>query len=284
MIKKNIHTILIGVFVLINVFIWSAVFADEKSGVLTVAFLDVGQGDAIFIEAPNGNQVLLDGGPNKKVLAELANIMPFYDRSIDMVIASHPDQDHIGGLPEILKRYDVDIAMEPGVKHDTAVYKAFTSILESKKINHVLAKRGQKIILDEDIFIEILFPNLDVTNWDTNDASIIARLVYRDISFMLTGDSPQKMERYVVSLDGEGLASTVLKLGHHGSKTSSSAEFVGYVSPEFAIVSAGNENRYGHPHQSVLDIVTDFDIPIFSTVDSGTIIFKTNGEDIHIEK
>jgi len=273
MIRKNIHAILIGVFVLINIFIWSAVFAVEKNGIMIVAFLDVGQGDAIFIEAPNGNQVLLDGGSNKKVLQGLSSIMPFYDRSIDMIIASHPDQDHIGGLPEVLKRYKVDTAMEPGVKHDTAVYENLTTIIKNKKIKHVLARRGQQIFLDENIFIEILFPNMDVTDWDTNDASIIARLVYGDISFMLTGDSPQRIERYIVSLDGESLESTVLKLGHHGSKTSSSEEFVGYVNPEFAIVSAGSENRYGHPHKDVIDIVTEFDIPIFSTIESGTIVF-----------
>ncbi len=281
-IKKNIHTLLIGFFVVMNIFIWSVISASTSDGILKVAFLDVGQGDAIFIETPNGNQILLDGGPNKKVLQQLSTLMPFYDRSIDMVIASHPDKDHIGGLPEVLKRYDIGIALESGASSNSSVFTALESIIKDKKIKHVLARRGQRIFLDKDIFIEVLFPNADVTEWDSNDASIIIRLVYNNISFMLTGDSPKKMERYLLSLDGDKLNSTVLKLGHHGSKTSSSMDFVAYVKPEFAIVSAGKDNRYGHPHKEVVDIIKRFGIPMYSTIESGTIIFKTDGENINI--
>ena len=109
--------------------VWYAVFAESRSG-LMVAFLDVGQGDAILIETSTGRQILIDGGPNKKVLQELSKIMPFYDRSIDVVIVTHPDGDHIGGLPEVLKRYNVDLVIESGVESDTAVSKAFENLIE----------------------------------------------------------------------------------------------------------------------------------------------------------
>jgi len=280
-IQKNFKWYLLGVLFTVNFFIWGAVLAEERGGMLTVAFFNVGQGDAIFIEAPNGNQVLLDGGANKKVLSELSNIMPFYDRSINMVIASHPDKDHIGGLPAVLDKFSVDTVMEPGVWHSTAVYKEFENVIEEKNITKILARRGMNIWLDEDVYLEILFPDRDTTSWDTNDASIVARLVYGNTSFMLTGDSPKKMEEYIVSLGGEDLKSSVLKLGHHGSKTSTSEIFLGFVSPEYAIISAGEDNRYGHPHKEVMDLVKKFEISILGTYDEGTIIFKTDGESLY---
>jgi len=279
--KKYFHLYTLAIFFLLNLFVWSAVFAKENN-FLTVAFLDVGQGDAIFIESPNGNQILLDAGSNNRVLRQLSEIMPFYDRSIDIVIASHPDQDHIGGLPQVLRRYSVGAVMEPGVDHDTAVYKEFEKLIEEKNIEKILARRGMKVWLDGDSYLEVLFPDRDTKNWDTNDASVIARVVYGDVSFILSGDSPKKMEEYVVSLDGERLDSDVLKLGHHGSKTSTSEIFLAAVSPEYAIVSAGKDNRYGHPHKEVMDLVKKFEISILGTYDEGTIIFKTDGESLYV--
>ena len=280
--KKHGHLIFLAAFLTLNVFVWSAVFAEERDG-LVVAFLDIGQGDAIFIEAPNGTQVLLDGGANKKVLSELAAIMPFHDRSIDMVIASHPDQDHIGGLPSVLARYQVGMVMDPGLEHDTAAYRELERMVEEKNIERVIARRGQIVWLDDGVYLEILFPDRDPAGWDTNDASIVARLVYGDTSFMLTGDSPQKIERYLVGLEGDNLASDVLKLGHHGSKTSTSEVFLGFVSPAYTIISAGRENQYGHPHKEVLELVGRFGIPILATYERGTVVVRTDGTHISID-
>ncbi|MCR4306431.1 MAG: MBL fold metallo-hydrolase [Candidatus Yonathbacteria bacterium] len=281
--KKHGRLFFLALFFVVNVFIWSAVFREERDGVLTVAFLDVGQGDAIFIEAPNGNQVLLDGGPNKRVLRELARMMPFYDRSLDVVIASHPDKDHVGGLPAVLARYDVGMAIDPGVEHDTSVYQEFERLVKEHDVERIRARRGQIIWLDQSVYLEILFPDRDPSGWDTNDASIVARLVYGETSFMLTGDSPQKMEQYIVGLEGEALASDILKLGHHGSKTSTSELFLGFVSPAYAIISAGKDNQYGHPHKEVLDLVERFGIPMLATYETGSIIMRTDGTNISID-
>ena len=263
------------------VLVWYAVFAESRSG-LMVAFLDVGQGDAILIETSTGRQILIDGGPNKKVLQELSKIMPFYDRSIDVVIVTHPDGDHIGGLPEVLKRYNVDLVIESGVESDTAVSKAFENLIEEKNIKKVLARRGMRLVLGNNAYMLVLFPIGDVAGWDTNDASIVAKLVYGKTSYLFTGDSPQKIENYLVFVEKENLDVDVLKAGHHGSKTSSSESFVGYASPEYAIISAGKNNRYGHPHKEVLDILGKFGAKILRTDESGTIKIKSDGENIAV--
>ena len=257
--------------------VWYFVLANEREQVLTVAFLDVGQGDAIFIEAPNGNQILIDGGKNRSVLRALSHVMPFYDRSIDVVIATHPDEDHIGGLPDVLKRFKVDLYLDPGVTHDTNAYKETLRLVQTRNIEYVLARRGMKIDLGGGVSLEILFPDRDVSGLESNAASVITRLVYGETEFLFTGDSPKAIEKYLTSIDGKKLQSDVLKVGHHGSKTSSADAFLAAVLPSFAVISAGADNRYGHPHEEVITALKDLDAKIVSTSESGTIIFISDG-------
>ena len=274
----------LSLFLCANFFIWYSVFAESRNGKLTIAFLDVGQGDSIFIDSPTGNQVLIDGGPNKKVLRELRKVMPFYDRSIDLVIATHPDADHITGLIDIVRRFDINAYMDPGIPNDTSNWQSLISTLSERKIENILvARRGMRVVLGSGAYMDILFPDRDMTGADTNDASVVARLVYGDSEFMLTGDSPQKIEEYLTQLNGKNLKSDILKLGHHGSKTSSSAVFLSVVGPEIGIISAGENNRYGHPHKEVLDLLSKQKIKALSTAEDGTIIFKTNGDTISRE-
>jgi len=257
--------------------IWSAIFDKTSSGVLTVSFLNVGQGDSIFLESPTGKQVLIDGGPDRSVLRELGKVMPWYDRTIDVVIATHPDADHVTGLVDVLQRYDVDYIFQPGVKHDTPQAESVLLSVANEGAQEVLARRGQVIDLGGGVHLDILFPDRDVSDLETNDASIVARLVYGGTSFLLTGDSPEKMEKYLVYLDGKTLKSTVLKAGHHGSKTSSSPLFVGYVAPEYAVISRGCDNSYGHPHQEVLDVFKRFEVQIKDTCLDGRVTFVSDG-------
>ncbi len=280
--KKNFKWYFLGVLFLITFFVWYAVFAESRDG-LMVAFLDVGQGDAILIDSPTGHQILIDGGPNKNILRKLSKVMPFYDRSIDVVIATHPDADHIGGLLDILNRYNVDLVIEPGLESDTTVYKEFKKIIKDKKIKKILARRGMKINFDKTAYIDILFPDRDVSGMDSNDASIVAKLVYGKTSYLFTGDSPLKIENYLIELSPESIDADVLKIGHHGSKTSNSEAFIGYVSPEYAVISVGKNNKYGHPHKDVLDILERFNIKILRTDKEENIIIKTDGEKITIK-
>ena len=281
--KKNSILILLGSLLVVNVFIWYAVIVEERDGYLMVAFLDVGQGDAIFIEAPNGNQILIDGGSNKKVLRKLGGVMPFYDRSIDIVLATHPDKDHTGGLPDILKRYEVEAVITSDVQSDTSAYREFEKIIDDKRIKKIFARAGQIIWLSNDIYIEILFPDRSTSGWDSNTASVVARLVYGDTEFLLTGDSPKKIEKYLTAQYGGKLHSDILKLGHHGSRTSTSRIFLSAVNPEYTIISAGLNNRYGHPHKEVVEMLKEFEISSLATYENGTIVIKSDGKNIYIE-
>ena len=263
--------------------IWYAVFREDRGGVLSVSFLDIGQGDAIFIDAPNGNQVLIDGGLGVGVLRALGKAMPFYDRSIDMVVATHPDQDHIGGLSSVISKYGVPVYVDPGIPNDTPVFEALTRAIEKYKPEKITARRGMRFVLDKGVFLDVLFPDRDVSEVETNTGSIVARLHYGDTSFLLTGDSPQSIEHYLVSIDGPKLKSDVLKAGHHGSKTSSSEYFLSAISPAFAVISAGKNNRYGHPHKEVIDALTRTGASILSTYEKGTVSFSSNGRAVKIK-
>ena len=258
-------------------FVWYEVLAREGPGVLTVAFLDVGQGDAIFIEAPNGSQVLIDGGVGMSVVRALGSIMPWHDRSIDVVIATHPDLDHIGGLPEVLARYDVGMVLESGVIDEGADQQAFLAAVEREGLATVHARHGMVLALDEDVHLTILFPDTDVSYFEPNTASIVARLSYGNTAFLFTGDAPASIETYLAGRYGEYLASDVLKLGHHGSRTSTHELFVGFVAPRYGIVSASCGNSYGHPHADVLDTLARFDVTVLQTCTEGTIVFTSDG-------
>jgi len=270
-------------FLLVNIFIWRMVATEDRSGILKVSFLDIGQGDAIFIEAPNGNQVLIDGGSNRAVLKELGKVMPFYDRTIDVVIATHPDKDHIGGLVEVLKNYRTDMVMESGVSSDTGVYQELEKTIADKKLPRILARRGMSLNLGDGVRLNILFPDRDTEGWETNTASIVAKLVYGNNSFLLTGDSPIAIENYLSMIDGQNLKSDVLKAGHHGSRTSTSESFASLVSPQYAVISAGKNNQYGHPHKEVLDILEKIKAVILKTYENGTISFSSDGERVSVE-
>mgnify|MGYP001559309021 CR=1 FL=1 len=304
--QKSVKILGVTVLILfiITSAVWYAVIREDRGGKLTVSFLNVGQGDSIFIDAPSGRQVLIDGGSGRSVLRELSNVVPWYDRTIDVVIATHPDQDHIGGLPEVLSRYKVSLIVESSVKDENGADSAALEKAVAREMltgaQRLVAKRGQIIDLGDGAYLEILFPDRAVTAVETNTGSIVARLVYGDTSFMLTGDSPQSIEKYLVTLDGStsfdiaqdkplttsgnGLKSNILKAGHHGSKTSSAELFVGFVGPEYAVFSRGCDNRYGHPHKEIVSLFERFEIPTLDTCTEGTITFVSDGQNIRYSK
>lgn len=256
-------------------------FEQKPKNILTVSFLNVGQGDAIFIEAPNKTQLLIDGGSDATVLRELGEVMPFYDRSIDMVIATHPDKDHIGGLVDVVQNFSVDQVIRSGVESDTSTFRLFDSVITRKEITEHITEGEMRIVLDEEfeIYADVLYPLHTVGDiQDKNDASIVVRLVYGETEFLLTGDASVRVEQELVrDYEKEELQSDVLKLGHHGSKTSSSLKFLETVEPELAIVSAGCDNRYGHPHGEVVDRVEGLGIAIMGTCIHDTITLQSNG-------
>lgn len=279
-----ILAIVLGVLSILAFIIGHALVRESQAGGLRVSFLDVGQGDAIFIEAPSGRQVLIDAGKNRSVVRQLSKHMPWYDRSIDVVIATHPDADHIGGLPDVLSRYRVGLIIESSVRDedgaDAIAYEKAATVEAAAGAERLVAERGQVIDLGDGARIEILFPDRAVPSIETNTGSIVARLVYGETVFMLTGDAPKAIEEFLVRLDGKALKSDVLKAGHHGSRTSSSLSFVGFVSPEYAIYSRGCDNTYGHPHDEVKETFAKLEIPTLDTCENGTITFVSDGKTV----
>lgn len=248
---------------------------------LRVSFLDVGQGDAVLIQAPNGNQLLYDAGPPSGAsLRALAREMPFFDHSIDVAVLSHPDQDHIGGFPEIFKRYDIGAVLEPGATSENGVYDATEMAIVAEHAGRILARKGMSIELGDGVVADILYPDHDMAGSETNSASIVLRIRYGTTAFLLSGDLPQSQEEYVVKEFGEGLHSQVLKLGHHGSRTSSSAYWLAAVHPDTAVISAGLDNRYGHPHKEVIELLAKLGIHALKTYEEGTISFQSDGETV----
>lgn len=282
--QKNLHWYILGFLFLVTVLIWYAVAAEDRGGKLTVAFLDVGQGDAIFVESPTGTQMLIDGGPNAAVLRELGKVMPFYDRTIDMILVSNPDKDHMGGFLDVLRAYRVTAVMEPGTMGASAEYKTLEESTKKEKVVRITAIRGQKIDLGGGVYFDVLFPDRDVSGLDTNDGSIVGKLVYGDTSFLLTGDTTEAVEEYLVLLDGKRLDADVLKVGHHGSKTSTSEALLGFASPAMAVISAGKDNRYGHPHAEVLERLKQFEAETLGTYERGTIVMESDGESVRVSK
>ncbi|HXK39272.1 MAG TPA: MBL fold metallo-hydrolase [Candidatus Paceibacterota bacterium] len=261
---------------------------EHAPGALIVAFLDVGQGDAIYIESPTGRQVLIDGGKSRDVLAELSRVMPLFDRSIDILINTHPDMDHIGGLPHVLERYHVAHVLDSGLEGDTEAFAFYAEELQHEIRSGALyheARRGDVIDIGGGAYLRILFPDRDMASTtDANNASIVAQLVYGETEALLTGDAPKSVEEYLVLLDGDTLESAILKAGHHGSKTSSAEGFVRVVRPQYAVISAGCDNSYGHPHKEVVKTFAAASSAILSTCEHGTIVFKSDGADLILKK
>lgn len=256
----------------------------ERPYVLTVSFLDVGQGDAIYIEGPTGIDVLVDGGRGRAVLRTLPKEMGFFDRSLDMVVATHPDADHIEGLVDVFKRYRVLRYMEPGVENDTGVTHALLEAVGKEKgVERTLARRGQRILLGAGAYADVLYPDREVTHSETNDASVVLHVVYGETEFFLSGDAPVSVEKYVVYLEGERLESDVLKAGHHGSHTSTSDELLAIAKPKMVVISAGKDNSYGHPHKEVVEKIQNAGATMLETSKEGTITLVSDGKTV-VEK
>ncbi|MEI8270496.1 MAG: ComEC/Rec2 family competence protein [bacterium] len=276
------YKLLIIVFILLVVSVSLIYFDWQNSNKqFTFAMLDVGQGDALFIESPTGTQVLVDGGPPNKILGSLKKVMSPFDRSIDAVIITNPDEDHIGGLQDILKFYRVGKVFESGTWSDSKTYQNLEKEIENKKIPDILAKNGMRLDLGGGVVIDVLFPDRDVVDWPTNDGSVVARLSYGNMSFMLTGDASIMTEKLILENNQWSiLKSDILKVSHHGSKNSTSEEFLKSIVPKFALISDGKNNKYGHPNQEVLNLLEKFKVKIFRTDEIGTIIIKCDNMEV----
>lgn len=262
--------------------VWYAAWREDRRGTLTVSFLSVGEGDALFIEAPSGRTMLVDGGPDAGVLRELSEVSPWYDRSIDVVVATEPDPAHVTGLVDVLERYNVAYILRSSVLSSAPAensFEAAVAAVQKNGTNVVTAQRGEVVDLGSGAYLEVLAPDRLVPNVEASAGCVVARLVYGTTSFMFPCDAPQSVENYLAQLDGSALKSDVLQVGHSGSNTSSSPLFVGFVSPEYAVYSRGCDTKFA-PSPETVATFAKFDIPTLDTCTDGTVTFVSDGQTV----
>ncbi len=242
-------------------------------GRLHIYFMDVGQGDSALIVTPSGKQIIIDGGPDNSTLTQWSKYMPFFDRSIDMLVLSHPQLDHIFAFPDILRRYRVGRILITGVQYKLPRYDEFLRLVNEQRIPVWIADPRKDIDLGDGIVLDIIWPPPTLFGKemkDVNSASIILRVLSRSGSVLFTGDAEETGERAALA-SGADVSATVLKAGHHGSKTSSGTGFLLAVHPSLAAISAGKKNPFGHPHKVILDRLRALGIPVRVTAREGTI-------------
>jgi len=278
----------LGILLLFNTISWIVVWDLNKTKGLEVNFFNVGQGDAIFIVSPKGQQILIDGGPDSIILKKLAQEMPFWDNTLDLIILTHPEKDHMAGLIEVFKRYKVENILWTGIVRDIPEYDEWIKLIAKEGAEIKIAKAGQQIKLsrfnlNNFIYFDIFYPFEELAGQEfknSNDTSITTRLVFNDITLLFTGDISDKVEKELV-LANLPLESDILKVSHHGSKYSSSDYFLENVLPEIAVIQVG-ENSYGHPTKEVLERLEKFDIKALRTDLNGDIKIISNGKDYAI--
>ncbi len=254
--KNKIPYLILTTLLLVVGFVWAQVLGQASpEDKVKIDFLDVGQGSAILVNAPNNNQVLIDGGPSDAVLAKLGEALPFGDRQIELVILTHPDADHLSGLVEVLRRYDVGQILESGIADSSAEYRVWNDLIKTKNIPVIFAQAGQTVAVADNLAIKILYPLGKINGQEfknTNATSLVGKIIYGQNSVLFTGDAEEQTEQPLLML-GVDLRADILAVGHHGSKTSTSAKFLAAVAPEIAVIQVGLNNKYGHPTQEVLD-------------------------------
>ena len=290
--------ILIGLLIVALV-VWFLVLNQRPGRILETDFLDVGQGDAILIKTPKGQTVLIDGGPDNKVLEKLGKYLQPLQKRIDLIILTHPHADHVSGLIEVLRRYSVGLVVLNGVYLKTDNYDQFLNAIEDNKVKVLIAEAGEAIHFDKDLEFDILSPNKNPAGLafnknsesfgtagnDVNDTSIVGKLIFNDFSIMFMADATSKIENQILAY-GDNLKSDILKVGHHGSKYSSFPIFLKTVAPKAGIIEVGAKNFYGLPSQAALSRFKMFGANIFRTDQNGDIRVLSDGftADIYKEK
>lgn len=260
--------------VLALILIWTAVFSlpDKR---LHLVFCDVGQGDAILVSYRT-TQILIDGGPDNRVLNCLSGNMPFWDRTIEMVILTHPEKDHLTGLIDVFKRYQIEQFVSNSVSSESLVFNKFQeAVLEERALSYA-PQKGDKFLVDG-VQFRVLWPEYKVTdeNWQgnsLNEISIVLELSFANFDILLTGDISSKVEEQLELAEVE-----VLKVAHHGSKFSTSEDFLKKIKPRLAVISVGKD-RFGHPTEEVIRKLRDLDIRILRTDKDGEIEIVSDGQ------
>lgn len=285
---KKVYIFLIS-SALLTAVVWGLIFTKTRGVILEVDFFDIGQGDSILMKTPDGQTMLVDGGPDNKVLDKLGNYLPPLQKRVDIIVLTHPHADHVTGLVEVLKRYDVGVVIMSAAYLKTDVYGEFLRTLRDKNTPIIFAKAGQAIHFGQKLNVDILSPEgnkLDLFGGynegfgmagnDVNDESVVAKISFGGFTLLMTGDATSVIEKQLLAY-GNNLRSDILKIGHHGSKYSSSLEFLNYVNPKAAVIEVGAKNRYGHPAPATLESLNRSNVATFRTDKDGDIKVLSNG-------
>lgn len=257
---------------------WAGVVTSAGGDELTVTFFETDRGDMVLVRTPNGNSALIDGGRDPfGAVRSLDSALPFWDRSLDLLLVTHPDADHVGGLQAVIERYDVTTIAEAPTTHGSTIYAAWRRAVDERG-GSVTLDQGVLIALDDGVTLEVLSAGRPFPDATINDASVVTMLRYGDVSMLLTGDITSVIERRLLD-SGRDIGATVLKVPHHGSDTSSTGQFLDAVDPEVAIIQVGSDNRFGHPTADVLSRLEAV-VPeesLFITSRDGDVIVRTDG-------
>lgn len=245
---------------------------------MKVHFIDVGQGDSILIQTTNGKNILIDGGPPKAGKAVVKFLKHHNVKKINLLIATHPDIDHIGGLPAVMKEFDVARVIDSGKLHTTRTYARYIRQIRKQEIPVEIAQLNQQIYIDPNVNIKIL--NTYGQHKNNNQSSIVLKVTYNEVDFLLMGDSEHQQERQLMKQ--HNLQSEIFKVGHHGSKTGTILPFVQSVKPKVAIITYGKDNDYGHPVHRVIRNLQKVNTNIYSTAVFGNITILTDGDEYFV--
>jgi competence protein ComEC len=242
---------------------------------LCVHYIDVGQGDSIYVKLPNGENLLIDAGDNGAGVNVTGYLKDLRVKKIDYLVATHPHSDHIGGMDDVINKFDIETMYMPDVTHNTSTFSSLLDAIEKNNVKLKVAKSGVSILKEENLSVDILSPD-SKTYEDMNNYSAVVKITYGDTAFLFMGDAEKVIENKLKS----GLKSDVIKVGHHGSDTSTGEKFLQRVSPEVAVISVGENNDYSHPHNEVVSRLKKHNIKIFRTDYDGTVVIGSDGEKI----
>lgn len=273
-ISKKLKTILFSSLIVgwLSLYVLSSQIPDYK---FHIFFLDVGQGDSTFIKTPQNHQILIDGGEDNTVLENLKDVVPFFDKSIDLIVLTHPHKDHIGGLIEVMKRFDIENILITGVYSDDPYYLELLQNIKSLDTNVFIANADTDFLFNN-VLLDVIYPFAQIAYKsfeNQNNSSIVIKVFYKDEVILLTGDIEKTIEQEIIN-SNINIKSDILKMAHHGSKTSSSAEFLKKASPEISVIQVGKNNKFGHPNEETLENLSSAGVKeIYRTDEEGIIEF-----------